>query len=161
MEKKINKGRIIDIFPVFSKANFKHIEKNDRKKLFKVHYLMKNVFSESNKIRQEAVEKFKPENYDTEIAGFVDRFNTMSMPEREAALANDKKMADAIKTHISFLTDVDACVADERVKDAVLDIVPLSDDAFNSLLDSNPEWTIGESEELMDMLCGSGESGKE
>lgn len=161
MEKKIKTGRIIDIYATLSAAKLAKMESADRRRVFAATYAAKKIVDEHNAIRDEAVKKFKSDNYDEEIAPTVDKFNGMTREERIDALKNDAKIADAIKIHTEFVTEVNGVIVEERDKDVELSFTPLSEDAFDKLFDSNENWTVGEAMELHDILCGEENSGKE
>ena len=166
MERKIKTGRIIDIYATLNGAKYSKMESADRRRLFTAQYAMKKTVTEQEAMQKEAVEKFKPEGYDKDIAPMVDKFNAMTPENRADALKSDRKMADAIKVHTDFVGEVNGIIMEAREKEVEPGFTPLSEEAFDRLLDSNPDWTVGVAGELHEILCGeeedsAGEAGKE
>lgn len=153
MEKKIKTGRIIDIYATLNGAKYTKMESADRRRLFTAQYAMKKIVTENDAMQKEAVEKFKPEGYDEKIAPMVEKFNAMAPEERAASLKNDREMADAIKSHTEFVGEVNGVIMEARDKEIERVFTPLSEETFDKLLDSNPDWTVGVAVELHEILC--------
>lgn len=157
MEKKIKTGRIIDIYATLNGAKYTKMESADRRKLFTATYTAKKVVTEFEAMQKEAVEKFKPEGYDDEIAPMVEKFNAMTPEKRAAALKNDRKMADAIKAHTEFVSEVNGVIMEARDKEIERGFKPMSMETFDKLLDSNLDWASGLVVELQGILCDAAE----
>lgn len=153
MEKKFKTGRIIDIYATLNGAKYTKMESADRRKLFTATYTAKKVVTEFEAMQKEAVEKFKPEGYDENIAPMVEKFNAMTPEKRAAALKEDDKMADAIKIHTEFVSEVNGVIMEARDKETVLSFAPLTEEEFDRLLDSNLDWASGLVVELEEILC--------
>lgn len=149
MKKTIKTGRIIDIRQMLDKA--KCPGASARKAMFRAMYPMKAVSDGFDTYRNEAVKRLRPENYD-EVAGTVNEFAAMGAEAKKTALAVPRYQ-NALKTNYEFNAALNQCLAEERDKDVELDLVPLTDETFDTLCDANPEWTLGQCIEIQEILC--------
>ena len=155
MKKTVKDITVENIYPVLDKAKYAKMDAQCRRQVFAAMYAMKKVMTDYNGYREELVKRLRPENAD-EIAGLVDEFNAMPKAERENAI-KDKKYADALKANLEFSNEVQKCLFE---KESDLDFAPLTDEAFDALCDSNPDWDFGQSMALHDILCEASD-GKE
>lgn len=155
MKKTVKDFEIENIYPVLDKAKYAKMDAQGRRQVFAAMYAMKKVMTDYNSYREELVKRLRPENAE-EIARLVDEFNAMPQGERESAI-KDKKYADALKANLEFSNEVQKCLFE---KESELDFAPLSDEAFDALCDSNPDWDFGQSMALHDILCETSD-GKE
>ena len=153
MKKTVKDIEIENIYPVLDKAKYAKMDAQGRRQVFAAMYAMKKVMTDYNSYREELVKRLRPENAE-EIARLVDEFNAMPQGERESAI-NDKKYADALKANLEFSNEVQKCLFE---KESELDFAPLSDEAFDALCDSNPDWDFGQLIAIKELLC---EDGKE
>ena len=156
---KTTTGKVSEAYALLDSAKYSKMESKERIALIKAMRQMKKVAEDFNGFRQDAVKRLMPENFE-DIANRINEFNAMSQQERVAAVEKPE-YADALRANAKFQNDVESCVAEEGAKEIELAFEPLAADAFVNLLDSNPEWAVGQAMLVEDMLCGSEESGKE
>lgn len=151
MKKSVKKQTIINVYPVLDASSLGKMEVTDRFAYIKALRPIKQIYTEFNDFREDAINRLKPENYD-KIVDNVQKFNQMNQEEREEAL-KDKEFADALQANGEFNLNVEMCFRDELAKDIDLEFAPLSEDAFGKLMESNPQWNAGQIIELQDLLC--------
>lgn len=152
MKKTVKDIEIENIYPVLDKAKYAKMDAQGRRQVFASMYAMKKVMTDYNGYQQELVKRLRPENAE-EIARLVDEFNAMPQGGRESAI-KEKKYADALKANYDFSTEVQKCLAE---KESELDFAVLSDEAFDALCDSNPDWNFGQLMALREILCDAPE----
>lgn len=152
--KKILKNAVIhNVYKTLDKANSVKDGKA-RRAVFKAMFPMKKIAEECEDYQQEAAKRLQPENYQS-IVDIINEFNAMSPTEREEALKQSKYM-DALRANFSFNKDLEKCVTEYMGKETEVDFEPLSDEFFDALCDSNPDWTLGQCMELQEALCEKG-----
>lgn len=156
---KTTTGKVSEAYTLLDSAKYSKMESKERIALIKAMRHMKKVAEDFNGFKQDAVKRLMPENFE-DIANRINEFNAMSQQERVAAVEKPE-YADALRANAKLQNDVESCIAEETAKEVELAFEPLAADAFEKLLDSNPEWTVGQAMLAEDMLCGSAESGKE
>lgn len=150
-ERKVSKGRVIDAYETLASAKRSKMEADDRRAIHKILWPMKKVADDFAGYRKEAVRNLQPENYDS-IVGRINRFNAMTEAEREKALTQ-KEYVDALRANLEFNNEITKTLDEERAKEMELDFEPLAEEAYDRLLDSNPDWDLGTDIELRDILC--------
>lgn len=156
---KTTTGKVSEAYTLLDSAKYSKMESKERIALIKAMRQMKKVAEDFNGFKQDAVKRLMPENFE-DIANRINEFNAMSQQERVAAVEKPE-YADALRANAKFQNDVESCIAEESAKEVELAFEPLAADAFVNLLDSNPEWAVGQAMLAEDMLCDSAESGKE
>lgn len=151
MKKSVKKQTIINVYQVLNDASLGKMEVTDRFAFIKALRPIKQIYTEFNDFREDAVSRLKPENYE-KIVENVQKFNQMSQEEREDAL-KDKEFAASLQANGEFNLNVEMCFRDELAKDIELEFAPLSEEAFGKLMESNQQWNAGQIIELQDLLC--------
>lgn len=161
MKQTVKISQIENVYTLLNGVKNTKMNSAARRALFGVMYPMKRVAEECKDYRQEAAKRLQPENYQ-EIADIINEFNGMTPEERAEAIKNPKYM-EALKTNFTLDRDFNKCVAEYMEKETELDFEPLTEEVFDALCDSNPDWTLGQCMELQDVLCGTRkeEGGKE
>ena len=161
MKKTIKKATIAKVFGILDSAKLNKCPAQVRRAVFGAMYPMKAVAGECADYEREAAKRLQPEDYQV-VVDVINEFNAMSPTDREAAVKQAKYM-NALKANLEFNREVNKCVSEHLSEDAEIDFAPLSDEVFDALCDSNPDWTLGQCMELQDVLCGTRkeEGGKE
>lgn len=152
MKRTVKKGIIQNIYGLLYKAKSDKCDSAARRAVFNAMYPMKSVAEGVADYRQEAAKRLQPANYD-DIVTIINEFNGMTPHQREEALKQPKYM-DALRANFDFDKDLGKCVGDMLSEDTEIDFVPLTDVVFDSLCDSNPDWSLGQCMELQAVLCG-------
>lgn len=152
MKKTVRDITVENSYPVLDKAKCAKMDAKGRRSVYAAMYAMKKVLGDYNGYREELVKRLRPGNAE-EIGRLVDEFNAMPQGERESAL-KEQKYADALKANYEFSAEVQKCLVE---KESELDFTPLTDEAFDALCDSNPDWDFGQIMALKALLCDAPE----
>ena len=151
MKKTIKTEKINEAYTLLDAAKYTKMEAADRRNIVKALRHLKKVSVEFNDFREDAIKRLRPDNFE-EVAALINKFNAMTTEEREAAVA-EKKYTDALKANIEFNTSVNECLREELDKLVELDFTGLSETAIDAMLDSNPDWTVGQAMLVEDILA--------
>lgn len=154
MKKTIKKATITKVYGILNTAKLSKCPAQVRRAVFGAMYPMKAVASECADYEREAAKRLQPEGYQA-VVDVINEFNAMSPTDREEAVKQTKYM-NALRANFDFNREVNKCVSEHLSEVVELDFVPLSDEVFDALCDSNPDWTLGQCIELQDALCEKG-----
>lgn len=152
MEKTFRKATITKVYGILNTAKLGKCPAQVRRAVFGAMYPMKAVAGECADYEREAAKRLQPEDYQA-VVDVINEFNAMSPTDREAAVKQAKYM-NALRVNFDFNREVNKCVSVYLDEDVELDFAPLSDEVFDSLCDSNSDWTLGQCMELQAVLCG-------
>ena len=145
--------KVTDAYAFLDKAKYTKMEAADRRKLIKGIYRMKKVSAEYNDFRNDALKRLRPDNAE-EMATLLSELDRMK-PEEQMNALSQQKYADALRANAEFNKAVGECLGEELEKEVELDFLPLTEEAFDRLLDSNPEWSVGQAMLAEEILCDS------
>lgn len=151
MRQTIKTGRVTALYGILDAAMYTKMDSAARTSLIRAMRPMRRVANDCNEYREDAVKRLRPDNYD-EVAGLIQKFAAMDADAQKTAI-DEPRYKDALTANYEFNTALNKCMAEENDKDVELDFAPLTDDAFDALCDSNPDWTLGQCMELQDVLC--------
>lgn len=150
MKKNLNTATINEVYTLLDTAKYAKMEAADRRALVKAMRPLKKVTADFNDFREDAIKRMRPDNYQ-EVAGMVDKLGGMTAEARAVAMA-EPKYAEAVKAFNAFQNDMSECLKEELTKEHELEFEPLSPEAIDRLLDSNPDWTAGKAMLVEDAL---------
>lgn len=154
MKKTIKKATITKVYGILNTAKLSKCPAQVRRAVFGAMYPMKAVAGECADYEREAAKRLQPEGYQATV-DVINEFNAMSPTDRTEALKQTKYM-NALRVNFDFNREVNKCVNEHLAEVVELDFAPLSDEVFDALCDSNPDWTLGQCIELQDALCEKG-----
>lgn len=154
MKKTIKKATITKVYGILDSAKLNKCPAQVRRAVFGAMYPMKAVAGECADYEREAAKRLQPEGYQATV-DVINEFNAMSPTDREEAVKQSKYM-NALRVNFDYNREVNKCVSEHLAEVVELDFVPLSDEVFDALCDSNPDWTLGQCIELQDALCEKG-----
>lgn len=154
MKKTIKKATITKVYGILNTAKLSKCPAQVRRAAFGAMYPMKAVAGECADYEREAAKRLQPEGYQA-VVDVINEFNAMSPTEREEAVKQSKYM-NALRANFDFNREVNKCVSEHLAEDVEIDLEPLTDEFFDALCDSNPDWTLGQCIELQDALCEKG-----
>lgn len=148
MKKTVKDTTIEKLYPILSEARLSKLNAAGRRAVFDVLYESKKILAEFNDYKGELYKSMVPADYE-ETARVIGEFNALPDSKKTAAL-REKRFADAIKANGEFNMELQRGFGS---RESEIGFAPLSDDMFDALCDSNPEWTAGQCVELKDLLC--------
>ena len=148
MKKTVKDATIEKLYPILSEARLSKLNAAGRRAVFDVLYESKKILAEFDNYKGELYKSLVPADYE-DTARVIGEFNALPDGKKSAAL-REKRFADAIKANGEFNMELQRGF-DSR--ESEVGFAPLSDDVFDALCDSNPEWTAGQCVELKDLLC--------
>lgn len=154
MKKSIKNATILNVYRTLDKAKSGKCAQTVRRALFSAMYPMKSVAEECEDYEREAAKRLRPDNYRS-IVEVVNEFNGMTASERKEAVKQSKYM-DALKANFALNRELNECVNEHLDKESEVDFTPLTDEVFDALCESNPDWTLGQCIELQEVLCEKG-----
>lgn len=150
MKKKLAINKISTAYSLLDGAKYTKMEAADRRALVKAMRPFKKVANDFADFREDAIKRLRPDNYE-EVAQTINEFNSLTVEERKAAVT-ETKYADALKVNMKFNGELEECLREEAVKEVEVEYEPLSETAIDRLLDSNLDWTVGQSMLVEDII---------
>ena len=145
--------KIAEAYALLDRAKYSKMESADRRLLIKAMRAMKKTALDYEDFKQDSMKRLTPENAE-ELVRIIEEFNAFKPEERANALS-DPKFAEALEANAEYSREVSECLREEGSKEIDLDFTPFSEDAFGALMDSNPEWSMGQAMLAEEILCGT------
>lgn len=143
--------KIVKVYPLLDKAKYSRMEIADRQALIKAMFSMRKIAEDFSDFRAEAMKMLTPDNAE-ELSKTLRDFNSHT-PQERIELMSVPRYAEALEANAEFERAVTETLREESEREIRLEFTPLTQDAFDRLLDSNPDWTLGEAIMIQDILC--------
>lgn len=144
---KRNTREIIEAYTLLKNGKITKMDDADKFKLIKALRPMKKINEEFDSFRTDVMEKLKGDNHDE----MIERAQKWQQ-EGEKTTLSEQERIEINSYFTEYNEKVTNCLKEEIEKEHELDDIKLTDDAISKLIASN-DWTLGQVESVMDMLC--------
>lgn len=150
MKKKLNISKLLGLFRLLDNANADKLEIKERYALAKLLLAIHKRLSDYEELEQETIKRLRPADRDeTEI--LMAELRAMTEEQRTEA-AREQKYAEAIRKEREYTAAVDECLIPERLKETEVEFEQLSEGWLERLIDSNPDWKVGQMAAAMEFM---------
>ena len=148
---------IAEAYALLDKAKTDKLARADCAALMKAMHAMKRVATDFEEFRRDVLTRLRPEKAE-EYAATLAEFDAMTVEQRKEAVG-EAKYAEALLANAEFEQTVSESLADEAAREVEL-TAPLREEAFCVLMESNPDWTLGQAMRVQQVLCETDNSEK-
>ncbi len=148
---KTTTARIAETYALLDRAKCDRMETAERVAFVRGMRPLRKIAEEFEQTRRDAVKRLRPEGFDKAEKLIAD-FNAMPAEERGVAVASAEMQA-ALKANAEYVAAVNDCIADEAEREVESPQGTVSEETFGRLMESNPEWTLGQAMLVRDLLC--------